>query len=243
MTKLYLKSNEGTANGGILTDITFPVSPPLSTNDYFNFTITLESAEIPLSFYNVNSSNKTFQHQLQSGGTITDITIPVKNYSATQLTATLNTLMAALNVTTKYDSQTNKFTFTGTAPFQLKGTGDSFRQLGIQPNVFNTSTVNVLESPTMINLLYPRNCFIKLVSTQDTTYNKTLAKIQLSAQEYQIVYFSGTVASEFSITLTDKYLSSFRISLVNDDDEPLGGDTGLNYIPWSIGIKIHRVPV
>jgi len=241
-TKLYLKSNEGTANGGVATDVTFDISP-LTTNQYFNFTITLESAEIPVSFYNINSSNKTFKHQLQSGGTITDLTIPPKNYTADQLTTTLNSIMSALNVSVVYNSQTNKFTFTGTAPFKLQPIGDNYRVLGIHPTNFTLSTVNVLESPNMINLLYPRNCFVKLVSTQDTTYDKTLAKVQLSAQEYQIVYFSGTVASEFSITLRDDLINELRISLVNDDDTRLGGNQGLNNIDWSIGVNIERVPV
>ena len=239
--KLYLKSNTGTENSGVETDVTFNVVPPLSTNNFFDFTLTLESAEIPISFYNINSDNNTFIHT-SSGGTDTTLTIPIKNYRATGLVTALNTVMTALAITTTYDEQTNKFTFThASSDFSLKG--NAFRVLGLLPTVANNSTSNVLVSPNMINLMYPRNAFLKLISTQDTTYNKTIAKVQLSALEYEVVYFSGTVASEFSLTLTDKVLSTVRVAVVNDEDEPIGGTTSLNGIPWSIGLKIKTVPV
>lgn len=241
--KLYLKSNNGTENGGVETDVTFNVVPPLSTNNFFDFTLTLESAEIPISFYNINSDNNTFIHTSTGEPPAdTTLTIPIKNYTATELVTALNTAMTALAITTTYDSQTNKFTFThASSNFSLKG--NAFRVLGLLPTVANSSTNNVLVSPNMINLMYPRNAFLKLISTQDTTYNKTIAKVQLSALEYEVVYFSGTVASEFSVTLTDKVLSSVRVAVVNDEDEPLGGATSLNGIPWSIGLKIKTVPV
>ena len=91
----------------------------------------------------------------------------------------------------------------------------------------------------MINLLFPRNCFLKLISTQATTYNSTIAKVQLSAQDLQIVYFNGTVASEFSILLSDRTLSNIRVSLVDDDGIALGAATGLNGIMWSLGVNVE----
>ena len=95
----------------------------------------------------------------------------------------------------------------------------------------------------MINLLFPRNCFLKLISTQATTYNSIIAKVQLSAQDLQVLYFNGSVASEFSVLLSDRTLSSIRVSLIDDDDLPLGAATGLNGIYWSIGVNIETVNV
>ena len=237
--KLYLRSNAGVVNGGVDTDITFAISPALTTTDFFNFTLTLESAEIPVSFYNVNSSNNTFIYHLISSGAETSITIPIKNYDATQLLTVLNTLLSSLSVSVTYDEQTNKYTFTGSADFKLKG--NAFRLLGLVPDAttFNNSSSNILVSPSMINLLFPRNCFLKLISTQATTYNATIAKIQLSAQDLEIVYFTGTIASEFSVLLTDRTLSSIRVSLVDDDGLALGSASGLNGVYWSIGVNVE----
>ena len=95
----------------------------------------------------------------------------------------------------------------------------------------------------MINLLFPRNCFLKLISTQATTYNATIAKIQLSAQDLEIVYFTGTIASEFSVTLTDRTLTNIRVSLVDDDGIALGSATGLNGVYWSLGVNIETINV
>ena len=241
--KLYLRSNAGTVNGGIDTDVTFAITPPLTTTDYFNFTLTLESAEIPISWYNVNSSNNTFIYHLISSGVETSITIPIKNYDATQLLTVLNTLLSSLSVSVTYDEQTNRYTFTGSADFKLKG--NAFRILGLVPDAttFNLSSSNILVSPSMINLLFPRNCFLKLISTQATTYNATIAKIQLSAQDLQVVYFNGTIASEFSVTLTDRTLSSIRVSLIDDDGLALGASSGLNGVYWSIGINVETINV
>ena len=237
--KLYLRSNAGTVNGGVDTDITFAISPPLTTTDFFNFTVTLESAEIPVSFYNVNSSNNTFIYHLISSGVETTISIPVKNYNATQLLTVLNTLLSSLSVVVTYDEQTNRYTFTGSADFKIKG--NAFRLLGLVPDAttYNLSSSNILVSPSMINLLFPRNCFLQLISTQATTYNSTIAKVQLSAQDLQVVYFNGTIASEFSVLLSDRTLSSIRVSLVDDDNLPLGAATGLNGIYWSLGINVE----
>ena len=241
--KLYLRSNEGTVNNGIDTDVTFAISPPLTTTDFFNFTLTLESAEIPISWYNVNSSNNTFIYHLISSGVETSITIPVKNYNATQLLTVLNTLLSSLGLIVSYDEQTNRYTFTGSAEFKLKG--NAFRLLGLFPDAltFNQSSSNILVSPSMINLLFPRNCFLKLISTQATTYNATIAKIQLSAQDLEIVYFTGTIASEFSVTLTDRTLTNIRVSLVDDDGIALGSATGLNGVYWSLGVNIETINV
>ena len=241
--KLYLRSNEGTVNNGIDTDVTFAISPPLTTTDFFNFTLTLESAEIPISWYNVNSSNNTFIYHLISSGVETSITIPVKNYNATQLLTVLNTLLSSLGVSITYDEQSNRYTFTGSADFKLKG--NAFRILGLVPDAttFNQSSSNILVSPSMINLLFPRNCFLKLISTQATTYNATIAKIQLSAQDLEIVYFTGTIASEFSVTLTDRTLTNIRVSLVDDDGIALGSATGLNGVYWSLGVNIETINV
>ena len=241
--KLYLRSNEGTVNNGIDTDVTFAISPPLTTTDFFNFTLTLESAEIPISFYNVNSSNNTFIYHLISSGVETTITIPVKNYTATQLLTVLNTLLTSLSLVVAYNDQTNRYTFTGSADFKIKG--NAFRLLGLIPDAttFNNSSSNILVSPSMINLLFPRNCFLKLISTQATTYNAIIAKVQLSAEDLQILYFNGTIASEFSILLSDRTLSNIRVSLVDDDNLPLGAATGLNGIMWSLGVNIETVNV
>ena len=241
--KLYLRSNEGTVNNGIDTDVTFAITPPLTTTDFFNFTLTLESAEIPVSFYNVNSSNNTFLYHLISSGVESLVTIPVKNYNATQLLTVLNSLLTSLSVSVTYDEQTNRYTFTGSADFKLKG--NAFRLLGLIPDAvtYNLSSSNVLISPSMINLLFPRNCFLKLISTQATTYNSIIAKIQLSAEDLQIVYFNGTIASEFSVTLTDRTLSSIRVSLIDDDGLALGAASGLNGIMWSLGVNVETVNV
>tara|TARA_R110000751_G_scaffold5205_1_gene24200 strand:- start:1055 stop:1795 length:741 start_codon:yes stop_codon:yes gene_type:complete len=241
--KLYLRSNQGVVNGGVDTDITFAITPPLTTSDFFNFTLTLESAEIPISFYNVNSSNNTFTYHLISSGVESTITIPVKNYSATQLLTVLNSLLSSLSVAVTYDEQINRYTFTGSADFKLKG--NAFRLLGLFPDAttFNLSSSNILVSPSMINLLFPRNCFLQLISTQATTYNSTIAKVQLSAEDLQVVYFNGTIASEFSVLLSDRTLTSIRVSLVDDDGLALGAASGLNGIYWSLGLNVETVNV
>lgn len=124
------------------------------------------SAEIPFSYYIFGSSNNTFRIS-ENGGVGVTITIPVGNYTSSQIISTLGTLLTtASGVGATYvvtiSSQTNKLTFTGSggtlAGFTLTfgsvgGTGNTSPRLYLG---FNggpiVSSGLVINAPNSVNL-------------------------------------------------------------------------------------------
>lgn len=120
-------------------------------------------AEIPFSYYVVNSSNNTF---LLNGGTVT---LPVGNYTATTLATALQSALGG-GYTVTYSSQTQKFTITGSAPFNLifgsaddNGLTNPRLVLGMNPGV-NSSSGNVLVAPNVGEVTGPNYLYVNSTS-------------------------------------------------------------------------------
>lgn len=124
------------------------------------------SAEIPFSYYIFQRSNNTFSLAENGGGNVT-ITIPVGNYTSSQIISTLGTLLTgASTVGATYvvtiSNQTSKLTFTGSggtlANFILTfgsvgGTGNTSPRLylGFEGGPINSAGL-VLIAPNPLNL-------------------------------------------------------------------------------------------
>jgi len=124
------------------------------------------SAEIPFSYYIFKDSNNTFSLS-ENGGANTTVTIPVGNYTSSQIISTLSTLLTAATGTgatyvVTISNQTNKLTFTGSGgtmtTFTLTfgsvgGTGNTSPRLylGFEGGPI-TSTAKVINAPNAVNL-------------------------------------------------------------------------------------------
>jgi hypothetical protein len=128
--------------------------------------IKVVSAEIPFSYYIFRSSNNTFTISENGGGAIT-ITIPVGNYTSSQIISTLSSLMTAASgegatYVVTISSQTNKLTFTGSggtlSSFSItmgtvNGTGNTSPRLYLGFNGGSTASSGlVLTAPNSVNL-------------------------------------------------------------------------------------------
>jgi hypothetical protein len=132
------------------------------------------SAEIPFSYYVVNSSNNTFVLTEDVTGVAPDIVITPGNYTSSQMITEIDAKLSAASVsetyTTTYSSSTNKFTITMTtvanATFTLTfgvagGTTNTDLHwfLGFTSGV-NSSAGLVLVSPNTINLSGPNYLYV-----------------------------------------------------------------------------------
>jgi len=140
------------------------------------------SAEIPFSYYIVNSKNNTFllEEFGPNAGPFT-ITITPGNYTSSQMITELQTKLTggAGTYTVTYSTSTNKFTITaaGVTTFTLTfGTADETTNtdlhwyLGMVAGG-NASTGLVLESPNAINLSGPNYLYVNSVSYGQMTNN------------------------------------------------------------------------
>ena len=131
------------------------------------------SAEIPFSYYIVNSLNNTFVLTEDVSGVAPNIVITPGNYTTSQMLTELDTKLSAAGnetYTSTYSSSTNKITITMTtvtnASFTLTfGVAGSTTNtdlhwfLGFNSGV-NSSTGAVLETPNSINLSGPNYLYI-----------------------------------------------------------------------------------
>ena len=140
LSKDYIYVNSLERSSGSTNDFYINLSAQIRTpNDYNN--IVLLSASIPKSYYLINSLNNVFQIQENTG--TRNITIPIGNYSFSQMTTTLNYLATVSGLSYVYNcvasAQTGKFTFTqstGALPSSfIFGSNSPYHILG-----FNTAT-------------------------------------------------------------------------------------------------------
>jgi len=107
-SKFATKKLNGSKHSSLLFDFNSIVTKDI---DSLYNTVALQSAEIPASYYNVNTTNNTIN--LTQGGTTASITIPVGNYDANTFAAAFivafNAAAFANNGTLAFSTLTGKF--------------------------------------------------------------------------------------------------------------------------------------
>jgi len=114
-------------NGSMLSDVEYQFVGMLKDElDIVRTDISVISAELPVSFYNITTTNNTLVYGINGGSLIT-ITIPVGNYNANSLISYLNPLFLASNIVMSISSITGKITLafisgSGTIQYNLAST-------------------------------------------------------------------------------------------------------------------------
>lgn len=209
----------------------------------------LTSAEIPYSFYNVDSRNNKVTIDTANDGTAT-IILPEQNYDVDSLKKNLNNLLVAaniLNTTVDFDKNTNKFTFTNTNG-GLKITSTTMtRELGLVPNQINGPYTASLTSSNACNLSGTSSVYVNLNNVSITNLdsrgdlNGVLAKLNVNVAPSEFIFYQQT-ENQYYVT-SDRQINFFSISLTDDNNELLN----LNGVDFSVSITIHfqkvRLPV
>jgi len=214
--------------------------------------VSLMTASIPKSYYNVPSGYNTFT--LTEKGVDTTITIPVGSYNKINLASVLSTLLTAGSVTLGNNwtyivsnpsptvADTFKFTFTvsNNGAFQPTITMTStspFRQLGFEQSTSYPFVANVLVSVNAINLAYVLRMFIKSTIC-DTATNGVLAEI-LSVGSFapqSVIFYQ-----EFNIDLNTRAfnatnINSWEFSIVDS----YGQLIDFLGIPWAFTLVFYK---
>ena len=149
--KIQIMLNSKTANqyfNDQTTDCMFQI-PVIDIKRKHKAHIAVTDAVIPYSFYNVNSTNSTFNYILNS--VEYNISIAHANYNVTTLSNYLISNMQS-GFTIEYNSSTNKFTFThSTYDFTFLNTSNCFELLGFIEGITYNSSSNMLTSVVGIN--------------------------------------------------------------------------------------------
>lgn len=217
-TELYLDSSQSIAAVGDYAN---------TDNALFYFDYPIQNvafmkvieAEIPMSYYTINSTNNTFT--LTEGSSVT-VTITPGNYTSASLSTTLQAALNAVSPTPKtytvtFSSLTQKFTITasaGTFTLTFGTTGDTGLTnprffLGMNAGA-NASTLTVLTSPNAANITGDNYLYIcsdvlgGLVNSVMPNLSQTrgqkgpqIAKIPVNVNPGEVIYYNDPVPEKW----------------------------------------------
>tara|TARA_R100001198_G_C5232031_1_gene210924 strand:- start:403 stop:1311 length:909 start_codon:yes stop_codon:yes gene_type:complete len=244
---LYLKSSSATLDPDSRFHRFDLINPIIAKHDEL-INIRLVEAEIPISYYNITSSNNYFRVEFAfspgSGSGVFEHTVPIGNYSATELLAELNTIADVtvlgrdFRIVTLFDSKTSKYNFTIS---KVSGILVSITEIAFFTNVLYTNYINKAvgvvpitlvttgESVTFVaqnvcSLGGTRNIYIesdKVFETRNFIGEKTniVGKVQMSGGAFSIVYYQNKTNQPIQYERKNKYLDHINLRLVGENRE------------------------
>jgi hypothetical protein len=200
--------------------------------DIIHTEVSVLSAEIPVSFYNVTATNNTFNYLYVS--TNYSITIPVGNYNATTLITYINTQLIAPLVMS-ISKLTGKITLTGAAvTIQYNGLTSTTNTIFGFTRTLLTGT-GTLTAPFPMNLLGTKRISIcsDLIpiysyTSVSNTLSNTLATLEVDQPAFGLLLYKNT--TQIRSRLRVDTLDVFDIQLKDELDQLLD----FNNCDWSI---------
>lgn len=178
-------------NGTMNSNMTFNIANPVVNNPNIVYaTIRVTHAEIPYSFYIINSNNNLLS--LSTG----DITIPVGNYNANTLITQLNSQFPT-GMTITFSNSTGKFTISYNAAFSINSSSTCGIVVGFTNGTSYNSSLNAIIMPYPCNLLGTKNLYIKLSNFQFDNMNTltkdkiTLCNIPVNVPCYNLILYNN----------------------------------------------------
>lgn len=242
--RLYLES--GKAYNSI-TDChkEYRLDKAIQARDNHVIQVELLDAEIPVSFYAVNSNNNELK--VVRNSVVTTFVLTPGNYNAQQIRDLFNDVFnsTAAAVEATYSSSSNKFIFQGTGAwsFQTAKGNDIF---GIARGGQTADGAYTITPVKMVNLGGINNVFIKVLNVNlenlDSRGRESgiLAKVVIDQGFGGLVHFEDLHHARNLLTETS--LNAIDIKLVDLNGESIGGDTGFNGVPWSLSLLFSFIP-
>jgi hypothetical protein len=238
--KIQLFLNSKTANKYIdnkTSDCVFHL-PIINIPKHRKVYVSVQTAMIPYSFYNVSSINNTLKYTINGGATQT-LTITPGNYNVNTLITAITTDIPAFTIT--YNSKTNILTFShSTYDFTLESTSTCFEVLGFEDNITYTSTSQVLTGTISLNLFTIRNVYVssdnfQINNINNSTPNKSniLCSIPIDTSHHSMISYSNIYGVRNMIHHVHN-LTNLHIKLTDQDDDVLD----LNGCHFSLTLEI-----
>jgi hypothetical protein len=232
------------------TNFIYVMKEPIIVPDHMNLLVSLHTATIPYSFYNVRVGvNDKIYYNM--GGTDYVLTLTSGNYSATGLASTLKTNIDSNGgtATISYSRETLKYTFNiaGVANFdftfegETDGANDLLGLYEINKNIpigVNTSSDKAIDLNDSIHGLYIRqNIATKgTLDNEDGTFSNILARLPITTNAGGIIFF--TPASHDHETMVSvPVIQTIGIKLTDDRNRAVD----LNGLHWQMSLKIAYI--
>jgi hypothetical protein len=244
----YLETDSNGRNK--TTNYLYVMKEPILVPDHMNLLLSLHTATIPYSFYNVRSgvNNKIYYNM---GGVDYDLTLEAGNYSATGLASTLkNHIDSNGGISTiSYSRESLKYTFNiaGVANFDFtfdSRTDGANDLLGFYEVDFNipigvdTKSEKAIDLNDSIHGLYIRqNIATKgTLDNEDGTFSNILARLPITTNAGGIIFF--TPASHDHETMVSvPVIQTIGVKLTDDRNRAID----LNGLHWQMSLKIAYI--
>lgn len=231
-------------NGDFLSSVQFSFVGLLNDDPTIrNVSISIQNAQFPYSFYNVNVYNNLLQISVDSNPSVV-LTFTRGNYNATTFINEIKTQLTnagITDITIVISSITGLLTFTkASGSFTLFSTGSTcFKLLGFNPSLNYTSTASVLVAPYPLNLLGTlklRIASLKLsVNSIDSSVSgnlNILSAIPINAGNFGLIAYENTTNITNQLNL--KVLDGFDLEILDDD----GNLINFNGCYWTISMLL-----
>lgn len=229
-------------NGDFLSSVYFDFNGLLTDDPNIkSISLSVQNAQFPYSFYNINIYNNVLQIGLDANPPVT-LTLTRGNYNANTLISEIQARLTAggiTSITLTISSITGLLTFTrSSGNFTLYASGStSFRVLGFDPTLNYTSTTSVLNAPYPLNLLGTLKLRIASyelpINTIDSTVNgnlNVLATVPINAGNFGLIMYENTnnIQSQLNVRLLD----GFDMEIIDDDNNLIN----FNNTYWTISL-------
>ena len=223
---LFISSDE--RNSGTISDFTLTLpSHLIACQQHQRMRMVLNDVVMPYTWYNVQSSNNTFQ--IVVNGFTFDVTIPEGSYHAIQLRTKLNELLVTANigtdVTVSFLETSSKFTFTMANPvgthndlvFANKG---AHRLLGFSKSSTNAFVDGVCQSVNAVSMMFADALYLHsdLLNTnvdkragEKTSFHLStaFAKIMINTSPFNNIIFQN-VNDDYMLNLLDRRVTEMH---------------------------------
>lgn len=250
---INLNANSATQkNGDFLSSVYFQFNGLLKDNpDIQAVYISVQNAQFPYSFYNINVYNNVLVVSDDGNPPVT-LTLTRGNYNATTLIAELLLQLsnAGINhITITISSITGLLTFTcqNNHTLELFSAGSTLlRVLGFNPALNYTSVASVIVAPYPLNLLGTLKMRVASydlpVSSIDSSVGgnlNILATIPINAGNFGLIMYENTNNIQNSLDI--RTLDGFDLEIIDDD----GNYINFNAAYWTITMMLsveRRLP-
>lgn len=244
----YLETD---SNGRVITtNFIYVMKEPITVPDHMNLLISLHTATIPYSFYNVrNGINDKIYYNM--GGVDYVLTLEAGNYSATGLASTLKNHIDSNGGTStiSYSRESLKYTFNiaGVANFDFTfdgrtdGANDLLGFYDVNFNIpigVDTKSEKAIDLNDSIHGLYIRqNIATKgTLDNEDGTFSNILARLPITTNAGGIIFF--TPASHDHETMVSvPVIQTIGVKLTDDRNRSID----LNGLHWQMSLKISYI--
>jgi len=222
------------------TDANFYL-PLIELPNQHTILLSIQSASIPYTFYNIDSTNNCLVYTTDSILTQNYVYLQVGNYNANQLATAMSNLIT--NFSASYSVITNRFTFTNSVEnFKFYPVSSCFPLIGFSNDIlYSTSILKSLTSFNCVNLLSKQNICIQSnlhtgnINHSNLSEGNILCSIPINVPPYSIITYSNN--ANFKTNMFSNHIEYINIRIVDQDNTLVD----LNNCHWSITLQIDVV--